>query len=131
MEKATDYEVSIIEIMHDVDAEVDDEAVPDAATDGGSSSIMLSWQLYQEENTNADGSAPAVSYIVYCSDKADGGYEAVADGITQTGYTHTGLAARTTRYYKVTAVVTMDGKTGWADGQIGMAGYGEHLAGST
>lgn len=77
---------------------------------GGTSSVILSWQQYQEENTNADGSAPAVSYIVYYSDKESGSYEAVAEGITETSYTHTGLAAKTTGYYKVTAVVTMDEK---------------------
>ena len=77
---------------------------------GGTSSIILSWQQYQEENTNADGSAPAVSYIVYYSDKESGSYEVVAEGITETSYTHTGLAAKTTGYYKVTAVVTMDEK---------------------
>ena len=49
---------------------------------GGTSSVILSWQQYQEENTNADGSAPAVSYIVYYSDKESGSYEAVAEGIT-------------------------------------------------
>ncbi len=77
---------------------------------GGTSSVILSWQQYQEENTNADGSAPAVSYIVYYSDKESGSYEVVAEGITETSYTHTGLAAKTTGYYKVTAVVTMDEK---------------------
>lgn len=77
---------------------------------GGTSSVILSWQQYQEENTNVDGSAPAVSYIVYYSDKESGSYEAVAEGITETSYTHTGLAAKTTGYYKVTAVVTMDEK---------------------
>lgn len=77
---------------------------------GGTSSVILSWQQYQEENTNSDGSAPAVSYIVYYSDKESGSYEAVAEGITETSYTHTGLAAKTTGYYKVTAVVTMDEK---------------------
>ena len=77
---------------------------------GGTSSVILSWQQYQEENTNADGSAPAVSYIVYYSDKESGSYEAVAEGIKETSYTHTGLAAKTTGYYKVTAVVTMDEK---------------------
>lgn len=77
---------------------------------GGTSSVILSWQQYQEENTNADGSAPEVSYIVYYSDKESGSYEVVAEGITETSYTHTGLAAKTTGYYKVTAVVTMDEK---------------------
>ena len=77
---------------------------------GGTSSVILSWQQYQEENTNVDGSAPAVSYIVYYSDKESGSYEVVAEGITETSYTHTGLAAKTTGYYKVTAVVTMDEK---------------------
>ena len=115
---------------------------------GGTSSVILSWQQYQEENTNADGSAPAVSYIVYYSDKESGSYEAVAEGITETSYTHTGLAAKTTGYYKVTAVVTMDEKdfegplpeapvsatteaATYYGGQTGTAGSGTAGAGSS
>ncbi|HIU27649.1 MAG TPA: hypothetical protein IAD16_04670 [Candidatus Fimisoma avicola] len=115
---------------------------------GGTSSVILSWQQYQEENTNADGSAPAVSYIVYYSDKESGSYEAVAEGITETSYTHTGLAAKTTGYYKVTAVVTMDEKdfegpqpetpvsatteaATYCGGQTGTAGSGTAGAGSS
>lgn len=115
---------------------------------GGTSSVILSWQQYQEENTNADGSAPAVSYIVYYSDKESGSYEVVAEGITETSYTHTGLAAKTTGYYKVTAVVTMDEKdfegpqpetpvsatteaATYYGGQTGTAGSGTAGAGSS
>lgn len=115
---------------------------------GGTSSVILSWQRYQEENTNSDGSAPAVSYIVYYSDKESGSYEAVAEGITETSYTHTGLAAKTTGYYKVTAVVTMDEKdfegpqpetpvsatteaATYYGGQTGTAGSGTGGAGSS
>ena len=70
----------------------------------------ISWQPYQTVETNADGTAPTVSYALYESTKEDVGYQLVSGDLTETSRTLTGTKELCRRYYKVCPVLTVDGK---------------------
>lgn len=74
------------------------------------SELAVVWEAYQPEATNADGSAPQVLYTLYGAETEGGEYAALAEKTAETSYTHAGLSEQTTRYYKVSAEVTVDGK---------------------
>ena len=82
-----------------------------AAKASGTSQIHLTWDALPFEETNADGSAVPVQYTVYAAEKADGAYTAIAEGLVEAAYTHSGLAAGSLRYYQVEASAVLDGRT--------------------
>lgn len=52
-----------------------------------------------------------MQYTVYAAEKADGAYTAIAEGLVEAAYTHSGLAAGSLRYYQVEASAVLDGRT--------------------
>ena len=69
--------------------------------------VELSWEK----------ASKAVGYVVYRSTKQDSGYKSIAtlDGIGMVAYIDTNVAAGTTYYYKVAAILQYQGETGPGD----------------
>ncbi|MGI5895944.1 MAG: hypothetical protein ACOX6U_03200 [Oscillospiraceae bacterium] len=86
------------------------EAAGLAAAMVSDSELAVTWEAYEPELLNADGSAPQVLYILYGAETEDGEYAVLAEKTAETSYAHTRLPEQTTRYYKILAVVTVDGK---------------------
>ena len=60
--------------------------------------------------TNADGTAPTVSYALYESTKEDVGYQLVSGDLTESLPSPYRTKELCRRYYKVCPVLTVDGK---------------------
>lgn len=122
----TAYEISVKSVYRDENRELFSESTaivlvqtetPEIGEVTGLSTSMVSdselaitWEPYEPELLNADGSAPQVLYTLYGAETEDGEYAVLAEKTAETSYAHTGLPEQTTRYYKILAVVTVDGK---------------------
>lgn len=86
------------------------EGISAAMSESNPLEYTIAWQPYVSEETNADGSAPKVTYALYESDKPEVGYQLVAGDFQETSRTLTGTKELFRRYYKVCPVLTVDGK---------------------
>lgn len=74
-----------------------------SADESDTSSITVKWNACGDTLPEGAGAA----YTLYCSDKADGEYKAIAENITETQYVHKGLSEDTEEFYKVSVCVTV------------------------
>lgn len=74
------------------------------------SSLTVAWNPYETAETSADGTPAEVVYNLYVSDTQDGEYTLLAENMTDTTYTHTGLPELTAKYYKVSVCLKADHK---------------------
>ena len=126
LEADTVYEVSVKSVYRDDNRELVSKAAVANPVQTGSpsvgevtgltasmvsdSEITVTWEAYALDAENADGSAPQVSYTLYTAEAEDGEYAVLLEQAAQTSYAHTELPEQTTRFYKVSATVTVDGK---------------------
>ena len=73
--------------------------------------LLVSWDPYQTDQTSADGSQAKVLYTLYASESSEGPYTVLAERIGETSYRHTGLDEQTTRYDKISVMITIDEKS--------------------
>ena len=88
-----------------VGAEESSVAAPALTTAAGEGMVELSWG-------SVDG---AIRYELYAWTSADGWQQIGGDNLTGTTYSHSGLAAGTTYYYSVRAVLVMDVTSPWSE----------------
>ena len=86
------------------------EGISAAMSESNPLEYTIAWQPYVSQETNADGSAPKVTYALYESAKPEVGYQLVAENLEDTSRTLTGTKELFQRYYKVCPVLTVDGK---------------------
>ncbi len=75
----------------------------------GSSTLLLYWDPWETDQTNADGSPAEVRYRVYAAEDAQQQPVLLAEDLTDAAYSETDLAPSSARCYWVSAQITMDG----------------------
>lgn len=68
--------------------------------------LEVSWTPYDPARLDSALESPSVSYTLYGAYTADGEYEQLASGLTDTTWEERGLLGDMTRYYKVAVTVT-------------------------